>query len=382
MTDYRDLHGSMAEAGRQATLREWARKTWLREHMRAETLTSEDLTILDERLAQWTADRQRAGSLPSDGELRAKWPALAREFPNNRDAARPIFTVEEQRDVDESRIAFELRDRIDRDQDHGTSLWQLSELYAFFGELGELDARKKITDRFTELYGRSVSDYAREHRGEPSAKAKAEPKGERILPAELGWEKYEPAFRRWAAYNAIQYVAKRDGALSAKEYAEREEYLDRWVADQQRDGKLPIQSEIRGKRVQVSELMLPYQKQVTRQEKGKMRSDGAYWRRVEDFSNEVKDNIDTERRFTRMLNERAVAGAAAYGKSFDRVKRDIEDQFALRYLYSPAEYFEFSLERGDRAQQQHPGRAADRAGNQAHKSRNRKSREADDDRGR
>jgi hypothetical protein len=50
MTDYRDLHGSMAEAGRQATLREWARKTWLREHMRAETLTSEDLTILDERL--------------------------------------------------------------------------------------------------------------------------------------------------------------------------------------------------------------------------------------------------------------------------------------------------------------------------------------------
>ena len=53
-----------------------------------------------------------------------------------------------------------------------------------------------------------------------------------------------------------------------------------------------------------------------------MRADGAYWRRVQDFSKELKDNIDTERRFTRMLDEHAVAGAAAYGKSFDRVKRE------------------------------------------------------------
>jgi hypothetical protein len=381
MTDYRDLHGSMAEAGRQATLREWARKHYLRDHMREGALPADELKALDQRLARWTMDQQRTGRLPPDWELNAKSASLANEVRNNRDAARPIFTAEEQRDVDASRAASALRDRIEEDEDHGSSLRQLSVEYAISNALGELDARKRITDRFADLYGRSVSDYTRQHRDEPLPKA--ERKGERILPAELGWDKYEPAFRRWAAYNAMQYVAKRDGAISRKEYAEREEYLERWVADQQRDGKLPSEDEIRNKRVQVSALMLPYQKQVTRQEKGKMRTDGAYWRRVEDFSKELKDNIDTERRFTRMLNEHAVAGAAAYGKSFDRVNRDIEDQFALRYLYSPAEYFEFSLERGDRhPQQQNPDRAADRAGNQAHKSRNRKSREADDDRGR
>jgi hypothetical protein len=30
--------------------------------------------------------------------------------------------------------------------------------------------------------------------------------------------------------------------------------------------------------------MLPYQKHITREEKQKTRSDGSYWRRVEDFS--------------------------------------------------------------------------------------------------
>jgi hypothetical protein len=36
-------------------------------------------------------------------------------FPENSDAVRPIFTVEEQRDLDTSRITSMLRDRIDRE---------------------------------------------------------------------------------------------------------------------------------------------------------------------------------------------------------------------------------------------------------------------------
>jgi hypothetical protein len=95
-------------------------------------------------------------------------------------------------------------------------------------------------------------------------------------PAELGWDKYESAFQRWAAYNSMQYVAKRDGAISGKEYAARQDYLERWVADQQRQGKLPSEDEIRRHRAQVHKLLLPYQKQITRQEKQKPRSDGAY----------------------------------------------------------------------------------------------------------
>ena len=79
-------------------------------------------------------------------------------------------------------------------------------------------------------------------------KSAAEPeKATRVLPAELGWDKYEPAFQRWAAYNSMQYAAKRDGAINAREYAEQEEYLDRWVSDQRRQGKLPSEDEIRSK---------------------------------------------------------------------------------------------------------------------------------------
>jgi hypothetical protein len=83
-------------------------------------------------------------------------------------------------------------------------------------------------------------------------KSDSEPeKGTRLLPAELGWDKYEPAFQRWAAYDSMQYVAKRDGAISAREYAEREEYLDRWVSDQRRQGKLPSEDEIRSEGIQL-----------------------------------------------------------------------------------------------------------------------------------
>jgi hypothetical protein len=89
-------------------------------------------------------------------------------------------------------------------------------------------------------------------------KSGSEPeKATTLLPSELGWDKYEPAFQRWAAYNSMQYVAKRDGAINAREYAEREDYLDRWVSDQRRQGKLPSEDEIRGKGIQLQELMVP-----------------------------------------------------------------------------------------------------------------------------
>jgi hypothetical protein len=364
------------EAVRQTTQREWARKHYLRDHMREDALPPNELRVLDQRLARWTADRQREGKLPPDWELHAKSVALAKEFRNNRDEAKPIFTVEEQRDVDASRAASNLRDRIDGDQDYGLALRQVCVDYAVSNALGEFDARRRVTDRFDELYGRPVSDYAKEQRRERPREAESTEM--RVLPADLGWEKYEPAFQRWAAYNSMQYVAKRDGAISAKEYAGRQDYLQRWVTDQQRQGKLPSEAEIREKNVNVHELMLPYQKHITRQEKQRMRSDGAYWRRVEDFANEIKGNIDTERRYTRMLRDCAIAGASAHGKSYNQFKGDIEDRFTLRYLYTPAEYYD-RRESGDRdPRQQTSGKGADRAGNQERKSRTGKSRDDGD----
>jgi hypothetical protein len=205
------------------------------------------------------------------------------------------------------------------------------------------------------------------------------PEEKKLFPSELGWDKYVPAFQRWAAYNSMQYVAKRDGAISAKEYAERQDCLRHWVADQQRQGNLPLESEIREKNVNVHEAMLPYQKHVTRQEKQRMRSDGAYWRRVDDFSDQIKSNIHTERRYTLLLNDCVIAGAAAYGKSVDRVKEDIEERFARRYLYTPREYYEVHLESGDHdAQRQLPVKGVDRPGNREQKFRSGKSRDNDD----
>ena len=113
-----------------------------------------------------------------------------------------------------------------------------------------------------------------------------------------------------------------------------------------------------------------------------MRSDGAYWRRVEDFADEMKGNIDTERRYTRVLRDCAIAAASAYGKSYDQAKGDIEERFTLRYLYTPTEYH-VRLEGGDRdTQQQGSDKGARRTGNEERKSRSGKSREADDDRDR
>src|SRR5215469_18780316 len=103
MVDNRDVPGKTPNAERQDTLREWVRKHYLRDHMREDALSAQDSSLLDERLARWTADQQRTGKLPPDYELRAKSAQLAKEFVNNRDEARPIFTMEEQRDVDASR---------------------------------------------------------------------------------------------------------------------------------------------------------------------------------------------------------------------------------------------------------------------------------------
>jgi hypothetical protein len=129
--------------------------------------------------------------------------------------------------------------------------------------------------------------------------------------------------------------------------------------------------------------MLPYQKHITREEKQKMRSDGAYWRRIENFSDQIKNSIDTERHYTRMLKDCAIAGGAAYGKSLDQVKGDIEERFTRGYLYTPTEYYEVRLESGDRdVQQRNADKGPDRAGKQDHKPRSGKTRDADDDRGR
>ena len=360
-------------------MREWTRKHYLRSHMREDALPADEFRLLDERLACWTADQHRTGKLPPDYELRAKSPALAREFLNNRDEARPIFTAEEQRDVDASRAASSLRDRIDDRQDLGASLRQVSVQYAVTNALGELDARKRVSDRFGELYGKSLGDYGKEQRREQPRSS--EPKEMRVLPPELGWDKYEPALQRWAAYNSMQYVGRRDGAISAKEYAEREEYLGRWVADQRRQGKLPSENELRSQRIQLHEVMLPYQKEITRQEKQKMRDDGAYWRRVEDFADQVKGNIDTERQYSRMLRDCAIAAASSYSRSYDQAKGDIEERFTRRYLYTPTEYHG-RLETGDRGQQQRSDQQPGRTDQAEPKTRSGKSRDTDDDRGR
>jgi hypothetical protein len=255
MVDNLKPPGTSPVADRQSTLREWARKHYLRDHMREGALPADEFRLLDERLARWTADQQRAGKLPPDYELRARAATLGKEFVNNRDEARPIFTMEEQRDVDASRAASNLRDRIDGDQDYGPALRQVCVGYAVSNALGEFDARRRVTDRFDELYGRPVSGYAKEQRRDRPREA--DPKEMRILPAELEWDKYEPTFQRWAAYNSMQFVARRDGAISAKEYAGREQYLDRWVADQRRQGKLPSENDIRSKNVNVMSCCCP-----------------------------------------------------------------------------------------------------------------------------
>ena len=189
MVDNREPPRNTPDTDYQATLREWARKHYLRDHMREDALPADEFKLLDERLARWTADQQHIGRLPPDYALQVKSATLEREFRNNRDEARPIFTMEEQRDVDASRAACSLRDRIDGQEDLGASLRQVSVQYAIANALGEFDARKRVSDRFGELYARSVSDYAKEQRRERPREPKSQEM--RVLPPELGWDRYD-----------------------------------------------------------------------------------------------------------------------------------------------------------------------------------------------
>ncbi|MGF1611312.1 MAG: hypothetical protein ACFCUQ_18060 [Kiloniellales bacterium] len=321
----------------------------MRKTMRIEALTAQECRTLDERLARWTADRQMEGKLPPDWELRAQLPKLAKEFKDGRGEARPLFTPEEQRDVDASRAAVALRDRIDGGEDHGPALSHLATQNMIANGLSGLDARKAITERFSALYGREVSDYVREQRRGAATVRDSEGQ-ERLFPKELGWERYEPAFRRYAAHSAMLFVAQRDGALTRKEYQQGMKYGERWFAEQQRQGKLPNRDEIRACGQPLQVLLLPYQKECGRRESRRMGgADGAYWRQADELAGYLKQDIDAERRYTRTLDDYAVKNAPSYGRPVDQMKRDIEERFTLRTLYTPAEYLESCLER-DRQQ--------------------------------
>jgi len=100
------------------------------------------------------------------------------------------------------------------------------------------------------------------------------------------------------------------------------------------------------------------------------------------FTQAIKSSIDTERQYTRLLRDCAFAGGAAYDKSYDQAKGDIEERCTRRYLYTPAEYYQAQLDNSDREQQQRSDSLPDRSGTQQHNFRSSKSREADDDRGR
>jgi len=57
MVDNREPPKNAPDPDRQATLREWARKHYLRDHMREDALLADEFKLLDERLSRWTADR-------------------------------------------------------------------------------------------------------------------------------------------------------------------------------------------------------------------------------------------------------------------------------------------------------------------------------------
>ena len=345
MTDNSDSGENRREgAYDQATVREWARKTWLRQTMRSGALPDHELKTLDERLARWTKDQQLTGKLPPDWQLLAQRPLLEREFRQGRDEARPFFTPEEQRIVDASRAAAALRDRIDAREDYGPALSQLATLYMVTNGVVALEARSGITQRFGALYGRSVVEYARDQqRGvAPGRQTSPEP----LFPAELGWDRYEAAGRRLAAHDAMMYVARQDGTLTNREYHERKKYRDNWVLEQQKAARLPTLAEMRKSRTPFAELLLPHQKKTARQERQRsLGEEGAYMRRIDELAGYVKLEIDESRRYVRALDDYAIDAAGAYGKGVDRAKRDIEERFALHYLDRPAEYLEARLER-------------------------------------
>ena len=216
----------------RVTMREWARKTYLRATMRTEALSGYELKLLDDRLARWTADRQAAGELPPEAALRGQYSELEREFRSSHEPARPILTPDEIIDVDASRSAVLVRDLIDQQRDNATrrkdvavqyrasagsyeqesgksaadrhhqlfgmtitGINQVAVQYAVSAVLSEMDTRKMMTERFEQLFGQTVTGYAQEQQRQLSEQA-APDRAHSLFPAELGWERYEPAFRR------------------------------------------------------------------------------------------------------------------------------------------------------------------------------------------
>lgn len=345
MTDDNAPHddGQKREADR-AIVREWARKTFLRENMHEEAPAPHELDLLDDRLARWTTDRQIAGELPPEWELRGQYSMLEQDFRSGHEEARPILSPAEIIDVDASRSASALRDYIEAHRDHAPGVKLIATRYAVTAGYSELDARKKISERFDRLFGCSVTEYAYEHKiwlaGETTHGGR-----DSLFPPELGWERYEPSFRRMAMHDAKFYVDRQDGLIGEKEFHEGRKYREAWAAEQRRQEKLPGLAEMAAAPVSVQDTLLPFQKQFGRKERYRRESeDGAYWRRVDEMAGYVKGDIESERRYARQLEDYAVNHATNYDKRADQMMRDIEQRFTLLYLHSPSEYLEKRLE--------------------------------------
>lgn len=345
MADQEEAKNQTSPENRQATIREWARKTYMREHMRTDALSSHELKLLDDRLTHWTADRQFDGSLPPEADLRLRLPELEKEIRSGRDAARPIFTPEEIVDVDASRGAAALRDQIETHRDFAPAMSNIAVQYAVSANLSELDARKQMSERFEKLFGRTVMDYAQDYHQQP-AHSTAPAMRDRLFPPELKWDRYEPAFRRLAMHDAKMHVDRRDGEISEKEYQETRKTRDGWVREQQQTGKLPGAADMKAAPVSVNDTLLPFQKNFGRQERQRMHGhDSAYWRRADEIAGYVKSDIETERRFTRNLDDYALTHAGDYNRRVERMKGDVHDRFTLRFLYTPSEFLEKEIER-------------------------------------
>lgn len=367
----------------RATMREWARKTYLRATMRTEALSGHELKLLDDRLARWTADRQADGELPPEAALRGQYSDLERDFRSGHEPARPILTPDEIIDVDASRSAVLVRNFIDQQRDNAsrrkgvalqyqasagngeryqeksaaerhhqlfgmtiTGINQVAVQYAVSAGLSELNARKMMTERFEKLFGRTVTGYAQEQQRQLSEQA-APQRTDSLFPVELGWERYEPAFRRMAMHEAKHHVDREDGVISEKEFHEARKQRDTWAKEQRQRGKLPEAAEISATPISIRDTLLPFQKQFGWQERMRQQGeDSAYWRRVDETAGYVKGDIEGESRYAKQLEDYAVNHAASYGKRVERMKNDIEQRFALHYLYSPSEYLEKQLEAG------------------------------------
>ena len=320
------------------TIREWARKTYLRETMRTESHAPDELKTLDARIARWTADQQMAGRLPPDWDLQARRPELVKAFRSGREAAQPILSKEEILDVEVSRNAATVRDAIDKHGASADALREAGSRYGLLSGLGTLDARKQITERFDRMFGRSVSEYETEHQRRQAPET-AQATTDRLFPEDLGWDKYEPAYRRLAAYEAKLFVGRRDGLLTEKEYQQGMQYGRRWAEEQRADGRLPTRAQENQAPRPVPEMLLPHQKECGRQEQRRMQGeDGAYWRRADELAGYLKEDIAKDRRYTDSLENYAVHHAPGYGRQVDQMKRDIEARFALNYLDTPGEY--------------------------------------------